>query len=163
MPSFDVVSRFDMQEVDNAVNMVKRDILNRYDFRGTNTSISLNKTEKNIKIEASNSMQREAVLDMLKNRTISRKVPLKVYDVKDEEKAAGMMVRQYVFLKEGISKDLSKTINKLIKNYRLKVQSQIQGDQLRVTSKKIDELQNVIQKLKSEDFDSALQFVNLKK
>ena len=107
MPSFDVVSRFDMQEVDNAVNMVKRDILNRYDFRGTNTSITLNKPEKNIKIEASNSMQREAVLDMLKNRTISRKVPLKVYDIKDEEKAAGMMVRQYVFLKEGISKDLS--------------------------------------------------------
>ena len=83
--------------------------------------------------------------------------------IKDEEQAAGMMVRQYVHLKEGISKELSKTINKSIKNYKLKVQSQIQGDQLRVTSKKIDDLQNVIQKLKAEDLDIALQFVNLKK
>ena len=163
MPSFDVVSKFDMQEVDNAINTVKRDIANRYDFRGSNSTIDLNKTDKIIKIEAGSSMQREAIVDMLKNRSISRKVALKIYEFKDEEKASGFTVRQYVHLREGISKDNAKIINKKIKEYKLKVQSQIQGDQLRVTAKKIDDLQTVMQNLKKEKIDVALQFVNLKK
>ena len=163
MPSFDIVSRFDMQEIDNSVNSVKRDILNRYDFRGSNSSITLNKTDKKIKIEASNSMQRETIVDMLRNRSVTRKVPLKVYDLQNEEKAEGLSVRQYVLLKEGISKDNARIINKLIKNYKLKVQSQIQGDQLRVTAKKIDDLQNVMQKLKTEKLAVALQYINFKK
>jgi len=163
MPSFDIVSKYDIQEIDNAVNNVKRDIANRYDFRGSNSSITLNKTDKNIKIEAGSTMQRETIVDMLKNRSISRKVSLKVYDFKDEEAASGLSVRQYVHLKEGISKEKSKDINKLIKNYKLKVQSQIQGEQIRVTGKKIDDLQNVINKLKSEKLDLALQYINFKK
>ena len=163
MPSFDIVSTYDMQEVDNAVNIVKRDIQNRYDFRGSNSSINLDKTEKKIKIEAGNSMQREAIVDMLQDRSITRKVSIKVYNFKDEEKASGMSVRQYVDLKEGISRDNAKKINKLIKDYKLKVQSQIQGDQLRVTGKKIDDLQDVMQSLNSEKMDIALQYINLKK
>ena len=163
MPSFDIVSKYDIQEIDNAVNNVKRDIANRYDFRGSNSTIILNKTDKNIKIEAGSTMQRETIVDMLKNRSISRKVSLKVYDFKDEEAASGLSVRQYVHLKEGISKEKSKDINKLIKNYKLKVQSQIQGEQIRVTGKKIDDLQNVINKLKSEKLDVALQYINFKK
>lgn len=163
MPSFDIVSKYDIQEIDNAVNNVKRDIANRYDFRGSNSTITLNKTDKNIKIEAGSTMQRETIVDMLKNRSISRKVSLKVYDFKDEEAASGLSVRQYVHLKEGISKEKSKDINKLIKNYKLKVQSQIQGEQIRVTGKKIDDLQNVINKLKSEKLDVALQYINFKK
>ena len=163
MPSFDIVSTYDMQEVDNAVNIVKRDIQNRYDFRGSNSSINLDKTEKKITIEAGNSMQREAIVDMLQDRSITRKVSIKVYDFKDEEKASGMSVRQYVNLKEGISRDNAKKINKLIKDYKLKVQSQIQGDQLRVTSKKIDELQEVMKRLNAEKLDIVLQYINLKK
>ena len=163
MPSFDIVSTYDLQEIDNAVNIVKRDIQNRYDFRGSNSSINLDKSEKKIKIEAGNSMQREAIVDMLQDRSITRKVSLKVYDFKEEEKASGMMVRQYVNLKEGISKENSKKINKLIKEYKLKVQSQIQGEQIRVTGKKIDDLQDVMQKLKAEKIDIALQFINFKK
>ena len=163
MPSFDIVSTYDLQEIDNAVNIVKRDIQNRYDFRGSNSSINLDKNDKKIKIEAGNSMQREAIVDMLQDRSVSRKVPLKVYDFLEEEKASGMMVRQYINLKEGISRDNSKKINKLIKDYRLKVQSQIQGDQLRVTSKKIDELQEVMKRLNAEKLDIALQYINLKK
>tara|TARA_B100000965_G_scaffold90011_2_gene73198 strand:- start:4411 stop:4902 length:492 start_codon:yes stop_codon:yes gene_type:complete len=163
MPSFDIVSTYDMQEVDNAVNIVKRDIQNRYDFRGSNSSINLDKTEKKIKIEAGNSMQREAIVDMLQDRSITRQVSIKVYDFKDEEKASGMSVRQYVNLKEGISRDNAKKINKLIKDYKLKVQSQIQGDQLRVTSKKIDELQEVMKRLNAEKLDIVLQYINLKK
>ena len=163
MPSFDIVSTYDLQEIDNAVNIVKRDIQNRNDFRGSNSSINLDKNDKKIKIDAGNSMQREAIVDMLQDRSVSRKVPLKVYDFLEEEKASGMMVRQYVNLKEGISRDNSKKINKLIKDYRLKVQSQIQGDQLRVTSKKIDELQEVMKRLNAEKLDIALQYINLKK
>ena len=163
MPSFDIVSTYDLQEIDNAVNIVKRDIQNRYDFRGSNSSINLDKNDKKIKIEAGNSMQREAIADMLQDRSVTRKVPLKVYDFLEEEKASGMMVRQYVNLKEGISRGNSKKINKLIKDYRLKVQSQIQGDQLRVTSKKIDELQEVMKRLNAEKLDIALQYINLKK
>ena len=163
MPSFDIVSRYDIQEIDNAVNNVKRDIANRYDFKGSNSTIFLNKTDKNIKIEAGSTMQREAIVDMLKNRSISRKVSLKVYDFKEEEAASGLSVRQYVHLKEGISKEKSKNINKIIKNFKLKVQSQIQGDQIRVTGKKIDDLQNIINKLKTEKIDVPLQYINFKK
>ena len=163
MPSFDVVSRLDFQEIDNAIGNATREIGNRYDFKGSNSDITLNKADKKIKIEAGNSMQREAIVDMLKNRSVSRKVPLKIYDFQNEEKAEGMSVRQYVFLKEGISKDNAKIINKLIKNYKLKIQSQIQGDQLRVTGKKIDDLQSVMQNLKAEKLDVALQYINFKK
>ena len=108
-------------------------------------------------------MQREAIVDMLKDRSITRKVSLKTYDFKEEEKASGMSVRQFVFLKEGISKENAKIINKKIKEYKLKVQSQIQGDQIRVSGKKIDDLQDIMNKLKSEKLNVALQFINFKK
>jgi len=163
MPSFDIVSTYDMQEVDNSVNMVKRDILNRYDFRGTNSEISLNKQDKNIKIETSSTIKRETIVDMLKNRSISRKISIKIFDFKKEEKASGMTVRQYIYLKEGISKENAKAINTLIKNFKLKVQSQIQGEQIRVTAKKIDDLQSIISKLKSEKLTIPLQYINFKK
>jgi len=163
MASFDIVSTFDMQELDNAVNMVKRDILNRYDFKGSNSSISLNKQDKNIKIETGSSMQRQAIEDMLIKRSISRSVPIKIFDFKQEEQAAGMTVRQFVELKEGISKDNAKIINTLIKQYKLKVQSQIQGEQIRVTAKKIDDLQDIIGRLKEEKISIPLQYINFKK
>ena len=163
MPSFDIVSKYDMQEIDNAVNIVKRDILNRYDFRGTNSQISLNKKEKNIKIETTSTMQREAIVDMLKNRSISRKVSIKIFDFNEEEKASRMTVRQYIYLKEGISKENAKAINTLIKNFKIKAQSQIQGEQIRVTAKKIDDLQSIISKLKAEKLSIPLQYINFKK
>jgi len=162
MPSFDIVSSFDMQEVDNAVNMVVRDIANRYDFRGSKTNLTLDKGEKKITIEADNTMQLAAVVDMLKSRAISRKISLKVFDFNKEETAAGTSIRQKVSLREGIDKDKAKSINKMIKDKKLKVQSQIQGEQLRVTGKKIDDLQSVISMLKTADLDIDLQYVNMK-
>ena len=162
MASFDIVCSFDMQELDNAVNMVKRDILNRYDFKGTHSQISLNKQDKNIKIVTCSTMKREAIVDMLQNRSISRKVSLKIFDFKEEEKASGMTVRQYVHLKEGISKENAKLINTLIKTFKLKVQSQIQGEQIRVTAKKIDDLQYIIEKLKVAKLSIPLQYINFK-
>ena len=162
MPSFDIVSSFNMQEVDNAVNMVSRDIAQRYDFRGSSTKLTLDKTQKSITIEADNTMQLAAVVDMLKSRAINRKVSLKVFKFHEEESAAGTSIRQGVSLHEGIDRDRAKSINKMIKDKKLKVQSQIQGEQLRVTGKKIDDLQSVIAMLKSADLDIALQYVNMK-
>jgi len=162
MPSFDIVSKLNMQEIDNTVNMVTRDIANRYDFRGSNTVLTLDKNEKTIKIEAENDMQITAVRDMLENRAISRKISLKVFDYKDEESATGMSIRQIVNLREGISSETAKKINKMIKAMKLKVQSQIQGDQLRVTAKKIDALQNVIAELNKLDIETPLQYINMK-
>ena len=162
MPSFDIVSKYDMQEVDNAVNMVTRDIVNRYDFRGSKTSVSLDKGEEIITILADNTMQLAAVVDMLKSRAISRKISLKVFKFHEEESAAGTSLRQKVSLREGIDRDRAKSINKMIKDKKLKVQSQIQGEQLRVTGKKIDDLQSVMSMLKSANLDIELQYVNMK-
>lgn len=163
MPSFDIVNTFDMQEIDNAVNTVKRDILTRYDLKGTDADIKLNKTDKNITILANNDMHLAAIRDMLQNRSISRKISLKTYEFLDEEKLSGMRVRQQVNLKEGISKEITSKINKLIKAMKIKVQSQIQGDQLRVSAKKIDDLQRVISELKKLDIEIPLNYVNMKK
>ena len=162
MPTFDIVSKLDMQEVDNTINMVTRDITNRYDFRGSSTKVTLNKSEKTIKLEADNDMQLTAVRDMLENRAISRKLSIKIFDFQNEENASGMSVRQMVKLREGIDTDNAKSINKMIKNMKIKVQSQIQGDQLRVTGKKIDDLQNVINALNDAKLDFPLQFINMK-
>ena len=162
MPSFDIVSSFDMQEIDNAINMVVRDIANRYDFRGSNTSVTLDKGDKSITILADNTMQLAAVVDMIKSRAIGRGVSLKVFKFYDEETAAGTSLRQKISMKEGIDKDRAKKINKMIKDKKLKVQSQIQGEQLRVTGKKIDDLQSVISMLKTSDLDIELQFINMK-
>ena len=162
MPSFDIVSSFNMQEIDNAVNMVVRDIANRYDFRGSSTSITLDKGEKSIAILADNTMQLAAVIDMFKSRAISRKVSLKVFKFHEEESATGTSIRQKVSLREGIDRDRAKKINKMIKDKKLKVQSQIQGEQLRVTGKKIDDLQSVISMLKGANLDIELQYVNMK-
>ena len=162
MPSFDVVSKLDIQEVDNAVNMVKRDIGNRYDFKGSSSSITLNKSDNNIIINADNDYQMTTIVDMLENRSISRTVSIKAYKYNGVENASGMKLRQKVDLKSGISKEDGKKINSLIKDLKLKVNSQVQGEQVRVTGKKIDDLQEVITALKEKNLDIPLQFVNMK-
>ena len=162
MPTFDIVNKLDMQEVDNTINMVSRDISNRYDFRGSSTKLTLNKAEKTIKLEADNDMQLTAVRDMLENRAIKRKLSVKIFNYQNEENASGMSIRQIVKLREGIGSDDAKKINKMIKDMKLKVQSQIQGEQLRVTGKKIDDLQNVISALNKAQLDFPLQFINMK-
>jgi len=103
-----------------------------------------------------------AIRDMLENRSVSRKISLKTFDYQEEENASGMSIRQQVILKEGISKDNATKINKMIKTMKLKVQSQIQGEQLRVTGKKIDDLQTVISALSESDIDIPLNYINMK-
>ena len=162
MPSFDVVSKFDMQEVDNAVNMVKRDIANRFDFKGSSADLELNKNENSIKLKADNEYQIKAISDMLEKRAISRKISIKTFEYGSLEQSSGMNIRQIVKLKQGIDKDNATKINKLIKSQKIKVQSQIQGEQLRVTGKKIDDLQKIIQIIKEEKINLPLQFINMR-
>jgi hypothetical protein len=163
MPSFDIVSKFDLQEVENSVNMVNRDIGNRYDFRGSNSLVFLNKKENSISLESDSEMKINAVKDILEKRAIGRGVSIKTFQFGEVEKASGKNVKQSVKLLQGISKDKAKTINKLIKDSNLKVQSQIQGEQIRVTGKKIDDLQAVISLLNVKVSDIPLQYVNMKK
>ena len=163
MPSFDIVSTFNIQEVDNAVNITAREVTTRYDLKDQKCTITLNKTDKKIIAEAANEMALKAMTDILQNRSINRKISIKIYDFLAIESAAGLSVRQTINLKEGISKENAKMLNTLIKNLKLKVQSQIQGDQLRVTGKKIDDLQLVMEKLKKSNIDICLDFVNFKK
>jgi len=163
MPSFDIVSTFNIQEVDNAVNVTAREVMTRYDLKDQKCRITLKKTDKKITVEAANEMALKATTDILQNRTVNRKLSIKIYEFLDIESAAGLSVRQTINLKEGISKENSKKINTFIKDLKLKIQSQIQGDQLRVTAKKIDDLQTVIEKLKGSNIDIHLDFVNFKK
>jgi len=163
MPSFDIVSSFNMQEVDNAINITTRELTTRYDLKNQECSIQLNKNDKKIIIEAANEMALHAITDILKKRSINRNLSIKIYDLLAIEKSIGMSVRQTINLKEGISKENAKKINFFIKDLKLKVQSQIQGEQLRVTAKKIDDLQFIIDQLKQSSFEINLEFVNFKK
>jgi len=163
MPSFDIVSTFNIQEVDNAINITAREVVTRYDLKDQSCSIHLNKTEKQIVVEAANEMALKAMTDILQKRAINRGLSIKIFDFSPIENATGMSVRQIIKLQEGISKEHSKKINTFIKNLKLKVQSQIQGEQLRITGKKIDDLQQIMNELKKVSFDIYLDFVNFKK
>ncbi len=163
MPSFDIVSTFNIQEVDNAINIAAREVMTRYDLKDQKCTINFNKTDKQIIAEAANEMALKAMTDILQNRAINRGLSIKIFDFGAIENASGMSVRQTIKLKEGISKENAKKINTFIKNLKLKVQSQIQGEQLRVTGKKIDDLQQIMNDLKKGPFDISLDFVNFKK
>lgn len=156
--SFDVVSKLDRQEVDNAVNQAAKEIAHRYDFRGVGASIAW--SGDSVAIEANSEERCGAVLDVFKEKLIKRGVSLKVLDA-GEAKASGKAYRLPVGLKEGIDADNAKKISKLIRDEGPKgVKAQIQGDELRVSSKKKDDLQATMALLKGQDLDVALQFVN---
>jgi len=158
MPSFDIVSKVNMQEVDNAVNQAKKEIETRYDFKGSKCSITFNKNE--IEIIADNDFKLNQVLEVLKAKMVKRGVQLKALVLGKIEKASGDTLRQKITIKQGLTQEEAKELSKIIKELKLKVQTQIMGDELRVSGKKIDDLQAVIANLKSIDFKVPLQFVN---
>ncbi|RMD83924.1 MAG: YajQ family cyclic di-GMP-binding protein [Candidatus Dadabacteria bacterium] len=162
MPSFDVVSTVDLQEVRNAVQQAKKEVGNRYDFKGSDPSIELKEKEWEIVLEVSDSMKLEAMREILKQRLAKRGVDLKSCVFEEEKKVGGDRVAQRVRIKQGLAEDEQKRIVKAIKGMKLKVSSQIQGNQVRVAGKKKDDLQKVIGMLKSEASDLALQFVNFR-
>ena len=160
MPSFDVVSKVDMQEVDNAVNQTCKEVDQRYDFKGTNNEITLNKDS--ITIVAADNYKLDAIVDILKGKLTRRQVSAKCLDFGKVENASGVAVRQSINLVQGISKEKAKEIIKLIKESKLKVQAQINEDELRVSGKKIDDLQATMQLLKGADLDVDLQYINMR-
>jgi hypothetical protein len=161
MPSFDVVSEIDMQEVRNAVDQAMREVSNRYDFKGTDSTIDLSETE--ITLRSVSEDRLAALRQVLEEKLVKRKVSLKSLDYGKVEEAAGGTARQTVALVAGISTEKAKAINKFVKALGLKgVQSQVQGDQLRVNGKKRDDLQAAIQAMRDEDFGIPLQFSNFR-
>ena len=161
MPSFDVVSEVDMQEVRNAVDQAKREITTRYDFKDTNSSLDLQGNE--IKMASTSEDRLRALRQVLEEKLVRREVSLKALEYGKVEEASGSTVRQSATLNAGISQEKAKELNKFIKGLNLKgVQSQAQGDQLRVTGKKRDDLQAVIAALKGDDFGVPLQFNNFR-
>lgn len=162
MPSFDIVSRVEMQEIDNAVNNTVKAIQQRFDFRGSKTEVTLDKKEKKIRILTEDKMKMEAVKEMLQQNAVKRKIDLKTLKFEEPQPAAGSQLRREVVIKEGIDQDTAKKIVKLIKDAKMKVQASIQGDEVRVSGKKIDDLQQAIALVRGAGLDLPLQFVNMK-
>ena len=162
MPQFDIVNEIDMQEVDNAVNIVNKIISTRYDFRKSNTELTLNKKENRIHIVTENEMRMNAVQDELVGGLVKRKVDPKAFDYKENEPTSKGMIKCDIHILEGIDIDTARKIVKMIKGLKLKVQAQIQDQQVRVSGKKIDDLQSVIAMLKKADLEVPLQYVNMK-
>jgi cyclic-di-GMP-binding protein len=160
MPSFDIVSKVDMQEVDNAVNQAVKEIGQRYDFKGSKSEIT--RESDSIKILADDDFKLKAVIDVLQSKFIKRNVSIKFLQYGKVEQASGGMVRQIITVLQGISKDKGKELIAVIKDSKVKVQGQIQDDQVRVTGKNRDDLQETIQLLKGKDLGIEMQFVNFR-
>jgi cyclic-di-GMP-binding protein len=160
MPSFDIVSVVDMQEVDNAVNQAIKEIGQRYDFKGSKCEVALEKD--GIRVMADDDFRLKAVVDVLQSKFVRRGVSLKALQYGKAEPASGGRVRQLITIAQGISKEKAREIIALIKKTKRKVQSQIQDEQVRVTGKSIDDLQGIIRLLKEEDLGLEMQFVNFR-
>jgi cyclic-di-GMP-binding protein len=159
--SFDITSRVDLQEVDNAVNQTRKEIGQRYDFKGSKASIEFNRGENLIVLVADDNFKMQAVWDILQTRLVRRGVPVKNLTPSDVEPTAGGLVRRTVTLQQGIPTDAARAIVKFLKDQKLrKVQGAIQADQVRVSSPSKDELQTAIRALKTQDFGVELQFGN---
>jgi len=160
--SMDIVSEVDLQEADNAVNQALKEIHQRYDLKDSQTTVELNKNEKYILINTKDDYSRKASIDILQSKFIRRSISIKALKYDEPEPAAGGRLRQKINLQSGISKENAKIITKMIKDSKLKVNAQIQDEQIRVQGPKIDDLQAIIKMIKDTDFDFQTQFVNFK-
>ncbi len=162
MPSVDVVSKVDMQALDNAINNVKREISTRFDFKNVQSEITFDRKAKFIHIVTGDDWKVKAVAEMLVGQCTRLKLDPKCLDLKEIEPTSHDSVKMDILIKEGIPKETGQKIVKLIKGLKLKVQPAIQDDQVRLTGKKIDDLQEIMQLLREQDYDIPLQFVNMK-
>lgn len=160
MPSFDVVSQVNRQEIDNALNQTRKEVAQRYDLKGTKTEIR--EEEDSLVIVSDSDFTVKAVVDILQSKLVRRGVSLKALVYGKIEPAAGGTAKQTITVQQGIDTDRARQIVKLVKDTKLKVQSQIQGDQVRISGKKRDDLQAVIQLLKAQDLNLPLQFINFR-
>jgi uncharacterized protein YajQ (UPF0234 family) len=162
MPSFDIVSKVDIQLLDNAVNVAKKEIVNRFDFKDAHVVIDLNKKDYKISLETDDEMKMRQVTDVLISRSMKQGIDAQAFDFTKEAHQSGKVVKKEVPVKNGLNQEDAKKITKLVKESGLKVQTQIMDDLVRVTAKKIDDLQAVIQLCKNSGLDLALQFVNMR-
>jgi len=162
MPTFDIVSKVDAQTLDNAINNAKKEILNRYDFNGSNSTVELDKKTNVITIVTEDDMRLKAITDSIISRMMKQNLDPKSLDFGKDIAASGNMIRKELKIKEGIDKEAAKKIVAKIKDSKLKVQASMMDDQVRVQSKNIDDLQKVISLCRGEDFGQPLQFINMR-
>jgi uncharacterized protein YajQ (UPF0234 family) len=162
MPSFDFASKVDPQTLDNAINTVKKEITNRFDFKDSHVLIELNKKDFKVNLEADSEMKLSQIIDVMLSRSMKQGLAAEIYDISKEPYQSGKVVKQEVIVRNGIKQEDAKKIVKLIKDSGLKVQVAIMDDIIRVTGKKIDDLQDVIQASKSWNIGIALQQTNMK-
>jgi uncharacterized protein YajQ (UPF0234 family) len=160
--SFDIVSKLDYQEVSNAINQALKEIMQRFDLKDANCKIELNQQDNKLDLQASDEFKLKAVYEILQMKISKREISLKALEPGKIEKALGGTAKQEIKLNQGISKEQAKELNKKIKDSVVKVQTQIQGDQIRVIGKKIDDLQAVISAIKAMDLNFPVQFLNFK-
>lgn len=162
MPSFDIVSKVDLQTLDNAINVAQKEISTRYDFKGSHIQVELNKKDMVINLEVENEMQLGQVEDIIITKAMRQGLEANSFDRSKSHSASGKYIRKTLPVKNGIDREMAKKIVKLIKDSGSKVQPAIQDDTIRVTGKKIDELQAVIQLCRGANLDIPLQYVNMK-
>jgi len=162
MPSFDLVSKVDLQTLDNAINTVHKEISNRFDFKGSHVVIELNKKEFKVNLEADSEMKLGQIIDVMISRSMKQGLAGEIYDLSKEPFQSGKLVKKEVPVRNGIKQEDAKKIVKLIKDSGMKVQVAIMDDIIRVTGKKIDDLQEVIQASKTWNLGIAMQYINMK-
>lgn len=162
MPTFDITSKVDLQTLDNAINIVKKEIQNRFDFKNSPVTIELDKKDYKVALEAESEMKLTQITDVILSRSMKQGISPESFDFSKEHFPSGKVVKKEVPVRNGIKQEDAKKIVKAIKDSGLKVQSQIMDDVIRVTAKKIDDLQDVISLCKNSNFGIALQYVNMK-
>ena len=162
MPSFDIASTVDVQTLDNAVNIVKKEITNRFDFKDNHVLIELNKKEYLLKLESDSEMKIQQIVDVLISRSMKQGIEATAFDFSKNAYPSGKIFKKDVSVKNGLKQEDAKKVVKLIKDSGLKVQAAIMDDIVRVTGKKIDDLQEVIAALRAANLGMPLQFVNMK-
>lgn len=160
--SFDIVSEINFQEADNAINQAVKEIQQRYDLKDSKTEILLNKKEKQIILNTKDEYSRKQTIDIIQTKFIKRGISIKALKLEEPEPAANGRIKQVINLQSGISKENAKLLTKMIKETKLKVNSQIQDEQVRVTASKIDDLQTIIKLVKEADLSFPVQFTNYK-
>ncbi len=162
MPTFDIVSKIDSQTLDNAINNAKKEILNRFDFNDSKSTVELDKKTNEVTIVTENEMRLKAIQDSIISRMVKQGLDPKSMDFGKEQYASGSMIRKEIKIKEGIDKETAKKLIKKIKDSGIKVQASIMDDQVRVQGKKIDDLQAIIALCRKEDFGQPLQYINMR-
>jgi cyclic-di-GMP-binding protein len=162
MPSFDIASKVDLQTLDNAINTVKKEIQNRFDFRDSHFDITLNKKDFSISLEVESDMKMQQIVDVILSRGIKQGIDANAFDFSKEAYPSGKVVKKEVLVKNGLQQDVAKKIIKAIKDSGLKVQAAIMDNTIRVTAKKIDDLQDVIALCRTSNFEVPLQYENMK-